>query len=529
MLAVIYLALLLFFAVSSAVVQKPPSSIQIYLLIFALMTHAPAFLKISDIRRLAKLPASKMTYPDAILPGLLLVFWSFPVFTGSIDFYRSMTVFIFVLALSLGVTAVRGIHWLQKHYGKQSPFMDISLVDKVGKVGQSNLYYLRIAATAMSLLYAWTWVLTGINAVSPWLLIGCILLVALISISLATYQSMTRAADMLKSEVKQNVDEVLGDRNVQAAIYFSGRSIKNTSNAKNLLTTFLRENVPSAMILRESGSQAQFKKFKHNIMLTAPTIATLDTVASHRIKNVFYPSHVAKNGHFIRFGEYKHILLAQNAFDKLPNLPSGTRMYDVVIAPSQAKMLEWTEMRTSDCDPKIVSIGTLSKKGNLCLEEPTIIVACIDPENAATFSGSVLLRLNELGHECSQFQNLKLSVVILSGSPRAEAIRHKVMLSLGPQLPDSVEVIVETRSFCSDIGDIHAIIAEDQQIGTASRDAVYLCLSEKAEHRFRYVKESLAGTIEALRHLDGAAELTEETYFPDIASFLKFIQNGSRL
>ena len=325
--------------------------------IFALMAHSLAVLTVSKQRStLGSFAGIAGRYPEGPVPFLVLASW---VTIGALT-QSTMTAlatgFTFSIAVAVCYVLVRVVRTQSvKSALLSGPTPGFSSTS-IGRIATRGIYMLRILIASVSVYGLLFFALT--ESIMNWLSAFSIVVIfaaALLAFCGAKYERAL--AQNVGKTAKQAIAEQLALQPTELALYYSGAVTSKHTAPFKLASRLAKEGRPTAIIIREAYARSFLKKAPSRYVWFCPTIGTLDAVAQPELKVIFYVNEAAKNGNFIRFNNYAHVLQATGSTAAGKFLPQSCAVYDAIIAPDEVKADAWREAATPDMAKRIVTVG----------------------------------------------------------------------------------------------------------------------------------------------------------------------------
>lgn len=353
----IYISLIGFLMVAILAAEGVLTLRQAPLMLMAVLSHAPAFLPVAKQNALFGKPAGMLgRYPEAIIPVIVLASWITISLLGNGQFVLVASGIVTAIALGACYGGVRVVVAFSAKSARLSTHVPDFSAKALRDIGTRGIYLMRVLLAAASLWGLLAYLLTGHSAI--WLLIVSVVTICVVAL-LALFS--IRIERTLSRRAAGTASQALAARLLSApsdvALYYSGSAnSKHTAPAK-LATRLAREGILPVIIVREAGAWKILSKAPHRHLWMCPTIDTLDAAAQPGLRAVFYVNDAVKNGHFVRFNDFSHILLATGGLAAKDNLPRSCAMYDVIIAPDTAKADLWRAAANPELARRIVTVG----------------------------------------------------------------------------------------------------------------------------------------------------------------------------
>ncbi len=332
---------------------------EIAAMLLTISIHVPAFLTVKTQR--AVFGSSTLgPYPEAPVPFLVLANWILiGGLTGNINTYL-LTGLAVAIGLGICYAAVRIVAFATTKAVALVSHLPAFDKSTLVMIGNRTIYTLRVGICAVSLV---TSSAVLINERGPGLTWMLALLAAFgaIAIAIATWKGTKEFCDRLRATAAAQIANSLTQNAVTTLLYYS--QTKPSSIAPmELIERLSSEGVELAVVAREGAARGVLAKSQAHSVWFAPTIATLDAFALQGIKAVFYVNDAMKNGHFIRYNQYHHILVASDALAKAMILPHNIAMYDAVVAPNAKVAALWRASPPSSLRTRIFTVSSIEDK-----------------------------------------------------------------------------------------------------------------------------------------------------------------------
>lgn len=345
--------------------ERNPSIFMMYApfvitVIFVLMTHALAVLTVAQQQRIfGNVKGIVGRYPEALVPLCVLFGWTIVAALTQPSLGNFATGVLFALALSVCYAAVRSVILNSTKSARLSNPTPGYSAAVITKLATRYLFFLRISVAVISASGLLAFAVTGI--VSVWLPIFAVTVPCFAAIlAVCCIQSERALAQGAGKMAKFAIGAQMAVKPVDLAIYYSGAVTSKHTAPVALATQLEKEHIPTAIIFREAEAKKALAKAPNNYLWFCPTINTLDAAAQPDLKMIFYVNDAAKNGHFIRFNDYKHVLRATGEIAAANSLPQSCDVYDVIIAPNEVTADAWRSAATPDMARRIVTVGAKS-------------------------------------------------------------------------------------------------------------------------------------------------------------------------
>ncbi|MDB9944857.1 hypothetical protein OAD38_00510 [Ascidiaceihabitans sp.] len=150
------------------------------------------------------------------------------------------------------------------------------------------------------------------------------------------------------------------------AVHYSQPGKSKDLAPKNLSKNLRGEGLITALISRETSVHKRFQPVDADYFWPAPTIAHLDAYALETLRAIFYTNDAIKNGHFIRFSQFIHVLVTEfSRLERAAALPHGLAIYDAIVAPNFRTAQRWRAVASPEIACRIMTVGKLNVNATL--------------------------------------------------------------------------------------------------------------------------------------------------------------------
>ena len=361
------------------------------------LTHFPAILPVRKQTKYMGVAAKWFgRYPEIPTPFIIWAAWGVG---GAKTGQTGMMVLVgagVAVCLGLAYAAIRVVDALTARAKMQAlanPTMNLA---PLRTKGARSIYMLRVLLVVGSGIAVIASVALGASTQAVLLLCmscaGGAVVIAFVVVIQSTWIAKLGAADAARQvKISQQVDPAC------VAVHYSQPAKSKHLAPKELCTMLRLEGLKTAVILRETNVQKAFEAAEADYVWPAPTIGHLDAYALDTIRAVFYTNDAIKNGHFTRFNQLTHVLVAKaNGLATAATLPSGLAIYDAVVAPNLLTAEKWRVSANPEIAQRIVTVGKLSINAMLlpairrCPDNPIISVH-IRPESLEKETFGILM------------------------------------------------------------------------------------------------------------------------------------------
>lgn len=353
----IYISLIGFLVAASLSAEGLLTLRQAPVMLLAVFSHAPALIPVAKQNAMFGKPAGMPgRYPEAIVPVMVLVSWITISLLRDWQFVPVASGVVTAVALGVCYGAVRVVVAFSVKSARLSTHVPDFSTKALRDVSTRGIYLMRVLLAAASLWGLLVYLSTGHTAIwLPIVSVATVCVVALLALfSIRIERTLSRHA---AGTASQALAARLFSAPSDVALYYSGAaSSKHTAPAK-LATRLAGEGILPVIIMREDDGSEVLAKAPHRHLWLCPTIDTLDAAAQPGLRAVFYVNDAVKNGHFVRFNDFSHILVATGGLAARDSLPQSLAMYDAIIAPDTAKAELWRAAASPDLARRIVTVG----------------------------------------------------------------------------------------------------------------------------------------------------------------------------
>ena len=476
----------------------------------AVLLHLPALLTIPMLKAALGHSSINVKFADLILPSLLIIFWLHLASLASLQIQYLIAGLALALTVGLACAGSRALTLINSKLSAFTVFYSSTGAKEILSIGLRHLYLLRIVGVILSLVLAAIVIMEIDLLIQDMLLIAIALIAGIFSITASTAFEMRKLANGIEHSIKPRIKLAYASSAATAAIYSSNPTATKFSAEVNLAHSLTGEGISVGAILRESPGLKLLAKAGANPTFFAPTIGSLDYFASPQLKTIFYINDAQKNGQFVRFQNFKHVLVPSNNLSMSDHLSKGFRMYDAIIAPSLSKAYQWAE--NSDAENSM-PIAVISAENNLDAEyeietdlpEQVALSLYIDPTNKAARGTALLETLSQIANDCTASQQATLTIVVSDSNGLNDMFVNRFADHLLANNPNHVQILSGSKLLADQMGDISLTIEPTQKNSTNGR-VIYLTdqfapygavvyVPGKLSEAISTVKESIASKI----------------------------------
>lgn len=353
----------------NGVLSVVPSELRLpalQMLLIVVLAHGPALLPVKAQAKYMGAGAKWFRgYPEIPVPFLVWIAWAL----GGAQIGQTGTM-VFVgagVALCLGVAyaAVRVVDVVAAHAKDKTvanPAIDLSsLRSKAARI----IYLLRVLLVLGSGGGVVATVVFGAGATGVLLLAICCAAGAAALGAFGAVQMMELAKTGAADAPRQIV--LMQQANpASVVLHYSQPAASKHLAAKALCKELHNEGLTIAALLRELKLLKAFGADVADYLWPAPTIAHLDAYALETVRAVLYTNDAIKNGHFTRFNQLTHILVAKSGgLANADTLPAGLEIYDAVVAPDWVTAQRWRAQLPPEAAQRVVTVGRLTVNATL--------------------------------------------------------------------------------------------------------------------------------------------------------------------
>ncbi len=380
--------------------------------------HSIAILKLNQVKKiLGPKLLLEIKYAEIVFPLLPLVLWLYFYFIFTV----SITTFVcgVILSINVGLAALcnRVLRIIGQKFRKVTVCYEKTGAAKLLTFASRIFYRLRLANVALSFFAA---ICVGLGY-------GDSLPKTIILVPLGFFFYIAVAMLVLVAELRQLIGFstliskryiaiAIAEAEADTAIYVSDpRATKFLAPVK-MVKALINEGIAITAIMRDAKGVDAMNSSGANPIFFAPTIRSLDLFARPYLKNIFYINDSIKNGHFIRFSQYNHIIVPTGKLLGVKQLPKCIEMYDIVVAPNRDKAMEWSSNLSRNSKVKIVAVETekISEQSDTQIELPQKVMLSIyiDPSSKFAKGNMLIERLSGVVSEIRRIGNVRLSIVL---------------------------------------------------------------------------------------------------------------------
>ena len=351
------------------------------ILAVVVLTHFPSILPVrNQVKYMGGAAKWFGRYPESPAPFLVWMAW---VVGGAKTGQTGMMVLAgAVVALCLGVAygAIRAVDMIAVRANTQviaNPALNLA---PLRTLSARFIYFLRVLLVLGSGAAVVGSVALGSSAQAVLLLvISCAIGAATIG-----FFGVVQARAIARSgahDAARQVRVAQQDHPAAVAVHYSQPAQSEHRTPKELSKTLREEGLLTALISRETSVHKTFKPVDADYLWPAPTITHLDAYALETLRAIFYTNDAIKNGHFTRFNQFIHVLVAESgSLGRAVALPRGLAIYDAVVAPDFLTAQRWRAVASPEIACRIMTVGKLNVNATLlpairrCSEDAVISV-----------------------------------------------------------------------------------------------------------------------------------------------------------
>lgn len=338
----------------------------VQMLLIVVLTHVPALLPVKAQAKYMGAAAKWFRgYPEIPVPVLVWIAWGL----GGAQIGQTGTM-VFVgagVALCLGVAyaAVRVVDAVAAHATDQTIANPAINLAPLRSKGARIIYLLRVLLVLGSGGAVVATVALGAGATGVLLLAICCAAGAAALAGVGAVQ-MRELAKAGAADAPRQIVLMQQANPASVVMHYSQPAASKHLAAKALCKELRDEGLTTAALLREMKLLAAFGTDIADYLWPAPTIAHLDAYVLKTVRAVLYTNDAIKNGHFTRFNQLTHILVAKSGeLAKADTLPGGLEIYDAVVAPDWVTAQRWRAQLPPEAAQRVVTVGRLTVNATL--------------------------------------------------------------------------------------------------------------------------------------------------------------------
>lgn len=490
----------------------------------AVLFHLPALLTIPMFRTVSGLSSIRVKFPDILFPSLLIMFWLHLASLASLQVHYLIAGLALSLTVGLASVGARILELINTKLRAFTVLYGSTGSKEIVSIGLRYLYFLRIAGVILSLVLA-TIILMEIDLLIQNILFLVISLIAgIFAITAITAFEVLKLAEGIKHSVKPTIKLAYANSTATTAIYSSNPRATKFGAEVNLVSALTSEGISVGAILRESHGLDFLKKAGTSPTFFAPTIDSLDYFASPQLKTIFYTNDAQKNGQFVRFQNYKHVLVPSKNLLLSDHLVKGLRMYDAIIAPSLSKAYIWSENSGAQNNPPIAVISNENDleaafEVETAFPEQVTLSIYIDPTKKAAKGTTLLEKLSQIANDCTASQKATLTIVVSDSNELTDMFVNRFTDHLLAQNPNHVQVLSGSKLLADQMGDISVTIEPAQKNHFNGR-VIYLSDQTAPYGAVVYVPGKLTEAIDTVK--ESITSKMPTTTHPSVQTFDSF-------
>jgi hypothetical protein len=334
-------------------------------LLLAFLTHIPAAMTVAAQRRsMGEFAGGFGPFPEIAVVGMLLTVWLIIGLTIDGVMLGAIVGFVICAMLAICYLSVRLSNVISKRTISMTSHVPCFVANEYLGHETRSIYILRVLSAATSLS-----VMGYLLATNEVLVTGVLVSIAIACGALTIVASTWMLQEDVISQVKKQLPNFVAASHLQrpadVLLYYSNLANAKHSAPMALTERFANEDLKFSLITREGKARSVLQNTQAKNVWLAPDIGSLDAFAQPQFRAVFYVNDGVKNGHFIRFGQYVHILVATGNLAKVEVPSRNLAMYDAIVAPCAKQAALWRENADASVAKLVVTIGAESEIASL--------------------------------------------------------------------------------------------------------------------------------------------------------------------
>lgn len=327
--------------------------------IFGLLAHAPSLLPVASQRSLFGPSPKWMSPSENFYPPLIWASWILTGFVIDHVFLYTIAGLAAAAGVTAGYVAVRANAKAAQAVRLVAAPNPRPQTARLMALGARYAYVMRATAAAASLLGMLAALTCG--GTSALWAAPCVVLMggaALSIVALAAHSARDQARGAQRTASAAIGLEERKNGTAEVALYCSAKAGSKHVRIEMINKALLGEGLTTAIIARETHSLKKLNTFGATHLWFAPYLAGLDALARPSLRAAFYTHDGSKNGHFVRFNHFAHILDAgTGTIAQADHVTNVLNMYDYVIAPNCATAAIWRDTAEPAWQGRILTVN----------------------------------------------------------------------------------------------------------------------------------------------------------------------------
>lgn len=435
---------------------------EVFLVFEIVVFHVICALNLSMIRKIFDNKIVNKHF-EVVLTLILCFLWLHLHLIIQLPLLTFITAILCAFNIGLSINQNRKLTSVNNKFKKTIPFYDKTGSTEILPISKRAIYFLRVLSSLISLILS---VLCVIHLTdyhySLMILPLCIALIIL-SVTAVCISEMNKLVLRAPAIAKRSATRLFKGSKATAALYISDPNAKKFVHGVRAVKDLVKDGVKIAAITRESTAVSPIEKAGAQPVLFAPTIKTLDSFATDSVNTIFYVNDAQKNGHFIRFSQYKHVLIPTGKLLNAKNLPQCVAMYDFVVAPDYTKATEWLDQMRDDNNVNIVVVGSKAQQKDFFLQYlPKKITLGLHIDSSDQFAkGNILIEcISELVTNMKTVKDVNLIIVLAKKADFYQTFKKRLYEAVGSN-EGLVSFISGGKKLTNQMCDIELIYSRD--------------------------------------------------------------------
>ncbi len=352
----------------------------------AVLAHTPALLPVSAHGRLLPRSAGAIgQFPEIFVIAALTATWACGTIVVPAGAPYVLSAAATLFAIAFGYAAVRAVAILDRVARRKN--VAPKSVEFPGTAHLSARFaYLARAAAAGTSFVTFAAFLGGQSPLPYAVALSITTVIVCAAVLLHAKLSLAQAVRTMSQGIEALMARQLAAKPVDVVVYHSGNGNAKIEATSQLLLLLSERNISCALMVREEEAMKALQASPARHHWFAPTIATLGSCAMDGFDTVLYAHEAAKNVHFTRYNQYRHILFTEfTDLGDVDTLPAGMVIYDDIVAPNLSQANRWRAAAPTDLARRIsVVTNAYEPAQRLAGARPVVSLHCAPqpaPEN----------------------------------------------------------------------------------------------------------------------------------------------------
>ncbi|WP_050527053.1 hypothetical protein [Pseudorhodobacter aquimaris] len=352
------------------------------ILVEAVLLHAILALPAKVLRTLFGAPIQKLRYIETPLPVIAFLFWLQIGWFYDAFWPGAVLGFAFAVTMAVYFAALRLLDLEAQRLGTNESVWKHAKGGADFALAKKSIYILRVGVAFFSLMVAGQTIFNGMRESLLYIPLGtaavfCLVLaLGGVAIGYASWRAVNNRLQQAKIVDSTLATTQINTSGITVGHYICDPKAKVYGNSTALVTKLKKEGVDLAVIARETKAIAPITKAGPASISFVQTMQELDHYAADGLRTILYVNDAVKNGHFTRFSQYNHVLVAHGGVLKEAMLPQNFELYDWIVAPNTDVARTWIKNSSAAIGDKIVvaggSSGAINCQHGRISTEPTV-------------------------------------------------------------------------------------------------------------------------------------------------------------